>query len=85
MPEPQNRLRDELAKLMTDAAGGAQGMKREAEGLFRSGAERVMRDMDFVTREEFLAVKEMAANARAEADALKARVEALEAKLGEAK
>jgi BMFP domain-containing protein YqiC len=82
MSDTQNRLLDEFAKLMTDAAGVAQGMKREAESLFRSGAERLLRDMDVVTREEFEAVREMAANARAEADALKARVEALEARLG---
>jgi BMFP domain-containing protein YqiC len=81
MSDTQNRLLDEFAKLMTDAAGVAQGMKREAEGLFRSGAERLLRDMDVVTREEFEAVREMAAHARAEADALKARVEVLEAKL----
>jgi BMFP domain-containing protein YqiC len=82
MSQPPNRLLDELAKLMTDAAGVAQGMRREAEGLFRSGAERILRDMDVVTREEFEAVREMAANARSEVADLAARIAALEGRSG---
>jgi BMFP domain-containing protein YqiC len=83
MSQAPNRLLDELAKLMTDAAGVAQGVRREAEGLFRSGAERILRDMDVVTREEFEAVREMAANARSEVEALTARIAALEARTGQ--
>jgi BMFP domain-containing protein YqiC len=78
MRDTQNRLLDEFAKLMTDAAGVAQGMRREAEGVLRSGLERLMRDMDVVSREEFEAVKEMARLAREENEMLKARVTALE-------
>ena len=76
-----NRLFDDLAKLMTDAAGAAQGLRREAENAFRSQAERFLADMDLVRRDELDAVREMAANARAENEALKARIEALEARL----
>jgi len=76
-----NRIFDDLAKLMTDAAGAAQGMRREAETAFRSQAERFLAEMDIVRRDELDAVREMAANARAENEALKARVAALEAKL----
>lgn len=79
MNQANNRIFDEFAKLMTDAAGVAQGVKREAETAFRSQAERFLADMDLVRREEFEAVKEMAANARAENSELKTRIEALEA------
>jgi BMFP domain-containing protein YqiC len=81
MTQTQNRLLDEFAKLMTDAAGVAQGVKREAETVMRAQAERFIQDMDLVKREDFEVVKDMAARARSEADALKARVAALEAKL----
>ena len=67
---------------MTDATGVAQGVRREFDTLFRTQAERVLRDLDVVPREEFEAVKDMARLAREENDALKARVAALEAKLG---
>ena len=77
-----NRIFDDFAKLMTDAAGAAQGLRREAETAFRSQAERFMAEMDIVRRDELDAVREMAANARAENEALKARIAALEAKLG---
>ncbi len=79
MTQTSNRILDEFARLMTDAAGVAKGVRSEAETVFRTQAEKVLRDLDVVQREEFEAVKEMAANARAEADDLKARVEALEA------
>ncbi|MCB1458828.1 MAG: accessory factor UbiK family protein [Nitratireductor sp.] len=82
MNQGQNRIFDEFAKLMTDAAGAAQGVKREVETAFRSQAERFLADMDLVKRDEFEAVREMAANARAENEALKKRIEALEAQLG---
>ncbi len=82
MSQSPNRILDELAKLMTDAAGAAQGVKREVEGAFRSQAERWLNSMDLVQREEFDAVMAMAQKAREENEALAARVEALEAKLG---
>jgi BMFP domain-containing protein YqiC len=63
---------------MTDAAGVATGMRREAEGVMRSQLERLVRDMDVVTREEFEAVREIAIRAREESEALKARLDALE-------
>jgi len=77
-----NRFFDEMARLMNDAAGAAQGMRREVETLFRGQAERFLRDLDVVKREEFEAVKDMARLAREENEALKARVAALEAALG---
>ena len=84
MTQTSNRLLDEFAKLMTDMAGVAQGMRREVETAFRSQAERFLNDMDLVRREEFDAVKEMAARARDESESLKKRIAALEAKLGHA-
>jgi BMFP domain-containing protein YqiC len=81
MVQTTNRFFDEMARLMNDAAGAAQGMRREAETLFRTQADRFLREMDVVTREEFEAVKEMARLAREENEELKARVAALEAKL----
>ncbi|MBL8580985.1 MAG: accessory factor UbiK family protein [Rhizobiaceae bacterium] len=81
MTTGQNRILDEFAKLMTDAAGAAQGVRREVETAFRSQAERVLNSMDVVQREEFEAVREMAAKARAENEALRLRLDALEAKL----
>ncbi|MCG6857812.1 MAG: accessory factor UbiK family protein [Salaquimonas sp.] len=81
MNQGPNRLFDEFAKLMTDAAGAAQGMKREAETAFRAQAERFLADMDLVKRDEFDAAKEMAANARAENESLKKHIEALEARI----
>lgn len=82
MAQTTNRFFDEVARLMNDAAGVAQGVRREFETLFRSQAERFLRDMDLVNREDFEAVKEMARLAREENEALKARVAALEAALG---
>jgi len=76
-----NRILDEFAKLMTDAAGAAQGVRREVETAFRSQAERILNTMDVVQREEFEAVREMAVKARAENDRLAARLAALEEKL----
>ena len=76
-----NRFLDDLAKLLTDAAGAAQGMRREVETLMRAQGERFLRDMDVVQREEFEAVKEMAARARDENERLSARVSELEAEL----
>jgi BMFP domain-containing protein YqiC len=81
MTQTNNRFLDELAKLMTDAAGAAQGMRRDFETLMRSQGERLLRDMDVVQREEFEAVKEMAAKAREENERLAVRVAALEAEV----
>jgi BMFP domain-containing protein YqiC len=82
MVQTSNRFLDEIGRLMNDATGVAQGARREIDTLFRTQAERILRDLDVVKREEFEAVKEMAALAREENDALKARIAALEAKLG---
>ena len=67
---------------MNDAAGVASGVRREFDTVMRTQAERILRDLDVVQREEFEAVKEMARLAREENEALKARIAALEAKLG---
>ena len=80
-----NRILDDFARIMTDAAGMAQGVRREAEGVFKAQFERMIRDMDLVTREEFEAVREMAQLAREENDRLQARLEALEAQQDKAK
>lgn len=82
MTQTTNRFLDEIARLMNDAAGVAQGVKREADSLFRNQAERILNDLDVVKREEFEAVKEMARLAREENAALKARIAVLEEKLG---
>lgn len=82
MTQTNNRLLDEFARLMTDAAGAAQGMKREVETIMKTQGEKLLKDMDVVRREEFEAVKAMAEKARAENEALSARIAALEAKLG---
>ena len=76
-----NRIMDDFAKLMTDAAGAAQGVRKEMETAFHAQAERWLNSMDVVKREEFEAVREMAIKARDENDVLLKRVEALEAKL----
>ena len=79
MTQSSNRIFDDFAKLMTDAAGAAEGMKQEAQNLFKSQSERFLRDMDVVKREDFEAVKAMAQKAREENEALAKRVAALEA------
>ena len=82
MTQTTNRFFDEMARLMNDAAGVAQGARREFDALLRTQAERVLGNLDVVKREEFEAVKEMARLAREENEALKARLAALEARLG---
>ncbi|WP_316860298.1 accessory factor UbiK family protein [uncultured Cohaesibacter sp.] len=82
MTQTNNRLFDEFAKLMNDAAGVAQGVRDEAETAIRAQLERFMGDMDLVTRDEFEAVKAMAVAARDENEALAARIAVLEEKLG---
>lgn len=81
MTQTTNRFLDELSKLLTDAAGAAQGMRREVESLMKAQGERILRDMDVVQREEFEAVREMAAKARDENERLSARIAALESEL----
>ncbi len=79
-----SRIFDEFAKLMTDAAGVAQGARREAENAFRSQAERFLSQMDLVQRDEFEAVKEMASRARMENETLRSELDALKADLANA-
>lgn len=79
MVTTSNRILDDLSRLVTDAAGAAQGVRREVETVARTQIERLLRDMDVVTREEFEAVREMALIAREENDKLAARIAALEA------
>ena len=83
MVQTTNRFFDEVARLMNDAAGVAQGVRREFETMFRNQADRFLRDLDVVKREEFEAVKDMARIAREDNEALKARVAALEARLSQ--
>lgn len=83
MTNGPNRILDEFAKFVTDAAGAAQGVRREMETAFRAQAERILNSMEVVQREEFEAVREMAVKARVENERLSARIEALEALLAE--
>jgi BMFP domain-containing protein YqiC len=81
MTNGPNRILDDIAKLMTDAAGAAQGVRREMETAFRGQAERMLNSMDIVQREEFEAMRDMAVKARAENKKLAARIDALEARI----
>jgi BMFP domain-containing protein YqiC len=81
MTQTTNPFFDGLAKLMTDAAGAAQGARTEFETAAKSQAERFLRGMDIPQREEFEAVKAMAVKAREENERLSERVAALEAAL----
>lgn len=74
-----NKFFDDMSKLMTNAMGVAQGAKTEAETAMKGFVDRWLADRDFVTREEFDAVRAMAQKARDENEALKARLDALEA------
>lgn len=78
MTQTQNRVLDEIARMFTNAAGAAQGVRQEVETVIRSQAERLVADLDLVPREEFEVVREMASLAREENEALKARIDALE-------
>ncbi|HVA11951.1 MAG TPA: accessory factor UbiK family protein [Stellaceae bacterium] len=78
----QNRLLDDLARVATGALGAFGGMRGEVETRFREQFERILGRMNLVTREEFEAVRTMAAKARAAQEALEQRVAALEARLG---
>ena len=77
--QTRNKFLDDMSQLMTNAMGVAQGAKDEAENAMKSVMDRWLADRDFVTREEFDAVRAMAQKAREENEALKARLDALEA------
>ena len=81
MREPPSRLLNELSRVMTGAVGVAQGVRQEADGFMRAQIERILRDADVVTREEFEAVRQMAITARDENERLETRIAALEARL----
>lgn len=81
MTQTTSRFFDELAKVMTNAAGAAQGVKREVETVVRAQAERIINDLDIVQREEFEAVREMAVRAREENERLEGRITELESAL----
>ena len=81
MTTTSSKFFDELAKLMSNAAGAAQGVRKEFDTMVRSQLERAMAGMDVVQREEFEAVKEMAAKAREENERLQRRVSELEARI----
>ncbi len=82
MAQSRPHLFDDLARLMSDAAGATQGLRREFETIAQTQFERFLSRMDVVSREEFEAVKEMAALARDENEKLARRIDELEAKLG---
>lgn len=83
--QSQNRFFDDLAKVINGAAGTLAGVGREAESSARERAREWIGGLDFVARDEFDAVKDMAAKARAEVDVLKARLDALEGKASSGK
>jgi hypothetical protein len=83
MTQTTSRLFDEVAKLMTDAAGAAHGARKEVETALRAQAERVLNEFDVVKRDEFEAVQAMAQKAREENERLEARISELEALLVE--
>ena len=77
--QSSNRILDDFARVLTGASGAAQGVREEIDGHMRNMLERLLKDMDLVTREEFEAVKDMARIAREENEALKEQVAALKA------
>ncbi|WP_372891820.1 accessory factor UbiK family protein [Rhodosalinus sp.] len=81
--QSRSKVFDDMSQLMTNAMGVAQGAREEAQTAMNSMIDRWLAERDFVTREEFDAVRAMAQKAREENEALKARIEALEAKLAE--
>ena len=80
--QARGKIFDDISQLMTNAMGVAQGARDEAETAMKSMMDRWLADRDFVTREEFDAVRAMAQKAREENEALKARLDAVEAKQG---
>jgi BMFP domain-containing protein YqiC len=83
MPATSSRFFDELAKLMTNAAGAASGVRKEVDTLVQTQVERVLNNINVVKREEFDVVREMAEKARMENDKLAVRIAELEAKLSD--
>ena len=81
MSQSRGPFFDEFAKMMSDAAGAAQGVRREIETVVKTQIERMLSGMNVVTRDEFEAAREMAALAREENDKLAKRIAELEAKL----
>lgn len=81
--QTRNPILDDIARVISGAAGAAGGVREEVEGRVRAQFERILADMDLVTRDEFEAVQEMAARAREEQEALQARLAAVEARLAE--
>lgn len=79
--QTSNRFLDDMAKVASGAVSAVTGLKGDAEGMLRRQLEKILADMDLVTREEFDAVKAMAANARSEQEKLEARVAELEARM----
>jgi BMFP domain-containing protein YqiC len=77
-----NRLFDDVARIFTDAAGAAQGVRREAETVFKAQVERLIRDMDIASREEVDVLRDLVATLRSRNEALEARVAALESGRG---
>jgi BMFP domain-containing protein YqiC len=80
--QTENPLLDGLAKIFTDAAGAANSVRNEIDTFVRQRLEKLVADMDFVPREEFEAVKAMAAKARVENERLATRLAELESKIG---
>jgi len=85
MSSTPTRFFDELAKVLSGAAGAAQGLRNEIDSLVKSQMERLTADMDLVRREEFEVVKEMASKARQENEALKVKLAELQAEIGKLK
>jgi BMFP domain-containing protein YqiC len=83
--QTDNRFLDGMARFLTNAAGAAQAFTAEVETMVKGKIERMIADLDFVPRDEFDAVKAMAAKARSENEKLAARVAELEARLGAGK
>jgi BMFP domain-containing protein YqiC len=81
MAQSSNRLLDDLARLMTDAAGAAQGMRREVETVFKGQVERLLQDMNLANREEVEVLRDMVVKAREENEQLAQRMKALEERL----
>src|SRR4051812_18914481 len=79
--QTDNRVLDSMARFFTNAAGAAQAFRTEVETIVKTRLERLVADLDFVPREDFNAVKQMASKARAENEKLAARVAALEAQI----
>lgn len=81
MNQSSNRLLDDLSRLVTGAAGAAQGVRREVETVARAQIERLVREMDLVTRDEFEAQRDLAVAAREENERLATQLRTLEARL----